>query len=236
MQLDERGQPIYGERDLVDFAKMREIGLPFWLAGSYATPERLREAQNEIGAVGIQVGTAFALSNESGLQEHYRARIRAQAYRGALEILTDGRASPSGYPFKVAQLENTLSDKEIYEERPRLCDIGRLQELYRKENGTLGMRCPAEPVEDFLEKGGKIEESVGRKCLCNTLFANLGLGQKQPNGYVEPPLFTLGDDHGFLHDIIEHEDQRYSALDVIAYLKGERPPIRSRGLVAAVER
>lgn len=235
MQLDERGQPIYGERDLVDFAKLREIGLPFWLAGSFATPEKLREAQDEIGAVGIQVGTAFALSNESGFQEHYRARIRAQAFRGELEILTDGRASPSGYPFKVAQFSDTLSDQSVYEARPRLCDIGRLQELYRKEDGTLGMRCPAEPVDEFLQKGGKIEETVGRKCLCNTLFSNLGLGQKQPNGYVEPPLFTLGDDHAFLHALMEHEDQRYSALDVIAYLKGELPRVASRDLVAAAE-
>jgi len=32
LQLTETGEPIYGERDVVDLEKMRELGLPFWLA------------------------------------------------------------------------------------------------------------------------------------------------------------------------------------------------------------
>src|SRR6202046_133578 len=33
LQLDLRGEPIYGERDAVDLGKIRELGGPFWLVG-----------------------------------------------------------------------------------------------------------------------------------------------------------------------------------------------------------
>ena len=32
-ELDDLGQPVYGERDVCDLAEMRKLGLPFWLAG-----------------------------------------------------------------------------------------------------------------------------------------------------------------------------------------------------------
>ena len=32
MQLTEQGEPLYGERDLPDLAKIKALGLPFWLA------------------------------------------------------------------------------------------------------------------------------------------------------------------------------------------------------------
>ncbi|MDH5590336.1 MAG: nitronate monooxygenase, partial [Gemmatimonadota bacterium] len=31
-EINERGEPVYGDRDVVDLAKIAEIGLPFWLA------------------------------------------------------------------------------------------------------------------------------------------------------------------------------------------------------------
>ena len=37
MVLNEAGEPVYGERDVVDLAKIRELGLPFWLAGGFVT-------------------------------------------------------------------------------------------------------------------------------------------------------------------------------------------------------
>ena len=68
LQLNERGEAICGERDTVDLAKMRALGLPFWLAGGYGSPEKLAEAIHA-GASGVQVGTAFAFCEESGLKE-----------------------------------------------------------------------------------------------------------------------------------------------------------------------
>lgn len=52
LQLNERGEPVYGPRDEVDLAKIAALGRPFWLAGAYGTPERLREAL-ALGAAGI---------------------------------------------------------------------------------------------------------------------------------------------------------------------------------------
>ena len=43
-RLNERGEPIYGERDVVDLDKMSELGLPFWLAGGAGRKGRLKEA------------------------------------------------------------------------------------------------------------------------------------------------------------------------------------------------
>ena len=59
MQLSAEGEPVYGERDLPDLEKIKALGLPFWLAGSYAQPQRFQEAM-ALGAAGVQVGTAFA--------------------------------------------------------------------------------------------------------------------------------------------------------------------------------
>jgi NAD(P)H-dependent flavin oxidoreductase YrpB (nitropropane dioxygenase family) len=67
LRLTDAGEPIYGERDVVDLAKMRELGLPFWLAGGTGSPEGLRNAL-ACGAAGIQVGTLFAYCAESGLE------------------------------------------------------------------------------------------------------------------------------------------------------------------------
>ena len=37
-------------------------------------------------------------------------------------------------------------------------------------------------MADYVAKGGKVEETVGRKCLCNALMANIGHGQTRKDG------------------------------------------------------
>ena len=44
MQLNEGGEPIYGPRDVPDVEAIRKLGLPFWMAGSFAEPNKLAEA------------------------------------------------------------------------------------------------------------------------------------------------------------------------------------------------
>lgn len=83
-------------------------------------------------------------------------------------------ASPTGYPFKAAQLEGTVSEHEVYLARPRICDLGYLREAFRTPAGTIDYRCAGEPVTVYVSKGGKVEDTVGRKCLCNALVANIG--------------------------------------------------------------
>jgi nitronate monooxygenase len=89
-------------------------------------------------------------------------------------VFTDPAASPTNFPFKVAQLEGTLSQPDIYAARPRICDLGFLREAYRTPMGTIDYRCSAEPVTTYVSKGGKVENTAGRKCLCNALMANIG--------------------------------------------------------------
>lgn len=210
----EDGQPIYGDRDKPDLAKMVELGKPFWLAGSYGTPERLAEAK-AMGATGVQVGSAFALCNESGLREEVKCELRHRIGAEALEIKTSATASPSGFPFQVVQLKGTLSDIPVYESRERVCNMGYLVEAYQKAGGRIGFRCPSEPVSAFLRKGGTLADAEGRVCLCNGLGAAAGHGVMTKNG-MEPSIVTLGKDIGFYGRLAAiNPDRTYSAEDVI---------------------
>lgn len=222
-QLNDRGEPIYGEKDVVDLEKIRALGLPFWLAGSYGSPEQLQAAL-KTGAAGVQVGTAFAFCNESGMAPHLKAAVLDQVGRGEVDVFTDPLASASGFPFKVVRMESTLSESDVVAGRPRLCDLGYLRHVYKRTDGSLGYRCPAEPVELYVKKGGAAEDTTGRKCLCNGLTATINLAQRQRNGYLERPLVTAGDSVCFVRQFLKPGQRSYSAADVIAYLLPERGP------------
>jgi hypothetical protein len=103
-----------------------------------------------------------------------------------VSIVTDPVASPTGFPFKVVQIAGTLSDDERYDRRDRKCDLGYLRTAYRDDDGNIGWRCPAEPVDDYVRKDGVLDETVGRRCLCNALMADIGLAQMQADGEIEP--------------------------------------------------
>jgi nitronate monooxygenase len=220
LQLTGRGEPVYGERDRVDLRKMRDLGLPFWLAGGYGTPERLREAL-AAGAAGVQVGSAFALCAESGLREDYRRELLDRAIARDVSVFNDPAASPTGFPFKVAQLAGTLSDPAVYAARPRICDVGYLREAYRTADGAIGFRCPAEPVSLYVSKGGRESDTAGRKCICNALIASVGHAQVRARTHVEPGVVTLGEDLEAIHRFLPPGASDYAAADVIAALTAE---------------
>ncbi len=217
MQLTPTGEPIYGARDLPDLSKIRELGLPFWLAGSYARPEKLAEALAH-GATGVQLGTAFAFCEESGILPDLKRRFRELIKSGTTLVHTDPLASPTGFPFKVAQLAGTLSDAATYAARQRICDLGYLRQLFKRPDGSVGYRCAGEPEADYLRKGGALAATVGRKCLCNGLAATVGLGQARADGRVELPLITAGDDLSQLARFFRSDGETYRAADVIAAL------------------
>lgn len=218
-QLTAAGEPVYGPRDLPELAKIRELGLPFWLAGAYAQPEKLAEAR-QLGAVGVQIGTAFAFCEESGITPELKREILRLSRAESLRVFTDPLASPTGFPFKVLQLLGTLSDDVRYFARERLCDLGYLREAYRMADGTTGHRCAGEPVEDFLRKGGSFAETIGRKCLCNGLMAAVGLGQSRAVG-SEDPIVTAGDDVVNLARYLPAGRHSYGAADVVRWMLGE---------------
>lgn len=220
LQLDAAGEPIYGERDLVDYAKLGELGVPFWLAGGFGRPEKLQEAL-AAGAAGVQAGTAFAFCEESGLDERYKRSILQNARDGHVAVFTDPLASPTNFPFKVVPVDGSLTDPEVYRARPRICDLGYLRESYKTPEGTIGFRCASEPITTFIAKGGDPGESEGRKCLCNALMANIGLAQSRNGHLVEQGLVTAGNDLSSLHRFLPAEGLNYTAADVIARILGQ---------------
>ncbi len=209
--------PQFGQKDIPDIGKIRELGRPFWLAGGCASPEKLKHALDS-GADGIQVGTAFALCNESSMLPEIKQEVLRQCMSGKIKVLTDFQASPTGYPFKVISLKNTVTDRNC-RERKRCCDLGYLKQLYCKSESEIGYRCPGEPVKIWLMKGGSEDKTVGKHCLCNGLLATVGLGQVRENG-SEPPVVTSGEDFSFATHLVRNpDDLNYSAKDVIDYIK-----------------
>jgi NAD(P)H-dependent flavin oxidoreductase YrpB (nitropropane dioxygenase family) len=211
LRLNDRGEPLYGDRDVVDLAKLRELGLPFWLAGGAGSPEG-RRAALAAGAAGIQVGTLFAYCDESGLAPNVKRRVLEAAAAGEVSVRTDPRASPTGYPFKIVELPGDSERPE----RARVCDIGLLRTAVRTADGKLVYRCPAEPIDAYVSKGGSAADAVGRRCLCNGLVASVGLAQPRATG-DEGPLITSGDDLLRMPQFLGSR-RSYSARDVIDYL------------------
>ncbi len=210
----ESGEPVYGEKDAVDIEKIKDLGAPFWLAGSSCSKESLEEALSK-GASGVQIGTAFACCRESGFTDD----IKMAVLENPVSVRTDPFASPTGFPFKVAALSGTLSENEVYEKRRRACNLGYLLQPYKREDSSLGYRCPAEPAAAYEAKGGLRRDTEGRKCLCNGLMAAAGLPLPCADGSREKPLVTLGDTAGSLAGF-----GPYGAADVINWVLNGEPP------------
>jgi NAD(P)H-dependent flavin oxidoreductase YrpB (nitropropane dioxygenase family) len=224
MRFDDNGQPllVYTDADKPDIAAIAGLGLPFWLAGSCGTPDRLRAAR-ALGASGIQFGTLAALSGQSGMAPKDRERTLALLAAGKLKVVNAALTSPTGFPFKVAQVPGTVSEEAVYKARKRRCDVGLLQVNYLTPDGQLGYRCPAEPVDAFVAKGGRVQNTVGRACLCNALLSACGLPQIHSDGYVEPPIVTLGEDlesAGKLLAELPPGQKTYTIGKALRYLRG----------------
>jgi NAD(P)H-dependent flavin oxidoreductase YrpB (nitropropane dioxygenase family) len=213
--LNKQGEPVYGQKDKVDLSQMKELGLPFWLGGAMASPEALNQAISD-GANGIQVGTAFALCEESGMKRDIKSELRRRGVRSELQVLASMKVSPTGFPFNVAQIEGTLSDPKVYEKRERVCDLCCLRAPYFRSDHTIGYRCKAERLEEYKKKGGKQEDTENACCLCHGLLSTCGFG-----GTIEPPVVTLGRNVDFLPKLMKCEDDSYTAKKVVDYLLGK---------------
>lgn len=207
MTLDEKGEPIYGPRDVPDLAAIRELGLPFWLAGSYGVVGGLASALKE-GAAGIQVGTAFAFCEESGILPEIKQKVLTKSLAHELQVRTDPLASPTGFPFKVVDLVPEVP-------RERICDLGYLRQAYKQEDGSVGFRCSAEPIDDFVRKGGVEADTTGRTCVCNGLMATIGLAQVRHDGSEEQILVTAGNQAANVAEFLAPGATSYTAKDVL---------------------
>ena len=113
-----------------------------------------------------------------------------------------------------------MSEDEDYHARKRVCDLGYLRHLFKREDGSVGYRCPAEPVDIYEKKGGDIADTVGRKCLCNGLMATIGLGQRRRSGN-EKPIITVGDTVKSTVLALAGDRPSYSAADVLRYMRSK---------------
>ena len=219
---NENGEPAYGPKDEMNFEMLRgmlekrvENGgkrQPYFLAGGYTG--RLQEAE-ELGAKGIQIGSLAEFSRESSVRPGLRKRgldiIMAREEGGA--VYTDPRFSPSGFPFKVLQVDGTLSSKGVMNSRKAVCGFGYLAELYEKPGGDVGMRCPAEPGSSYLRKGGKIADRDGRACLCTGLLSNVSMVNLR-----EPVILTAGSETEDIKEVVGRAGMHYKMKDVVDYV------------------
>jgi len=226
-RVDELGQPVYDERDVVDLPQIARLGLPFWLAGSQGTPQGLRQARLD-GAAGVQVGTCFAFCAESGFAPEIKQQVLADIAAGTLAVRSDWRASPTGFPFRVVDVPFTLSDRAVRADRQAVCDLGVLRSAYLTPSGDVDYRCPAEPAAAYVgRKGGHEATMTGRVCLCNGLLASVGLPQRRRGGHPEPALVTAGSDFTTVAYLLRHRPPgrpTYSAADVVDHLLHEPAP------------
>lgn len=213
MKLSEGGEPVYGDRDVVDPASMKALGLPFWLAGGTGHRGALAAAQ-AAGATGIQIGTLMAFADESGVDATLRQRVIDSANDHTLRVFTDPKASPTGYPFKIVHVDGAPTPLRP---RTRRCDLGYLRTSYALPDGRIAFRCSAEPVATYVAKGGVEADTEGRRCLCNALLATTGHGQVRKDGTIEQPIVTAGDQAEHLAEFLEGR-KRYGAEEVLEYV------------------
>ena len=207
----------FGPLDEVNLEKMAAVGLPFWLAGGRATAEGLRSAQ-AAGAKGVQIGSLFAMSSDSGLRDDLREQMLELARTNELNVRTDHRASPTGFPFKVVDVAGTVGSEATYEARPRLCDLSYLRTPAIDADGKVRYVCASEPDHKYIDKGGDAADLVDRICLCNGLMAAVGLGQERSDGYVEAPLLTLGSSGADVVSMLRTHPDGWTASELIAEL------------------
>jgi NAD(P)H-dependent flavin oxidoreductase YrpB (nitropropane dioxygenase family) len=160
------------------------------------------------GAYGIRVGSRFALCDESGMRRDLKDQVIERNAHGETEVVTDKRASPTGYPFKYVSLPNTLADRPVYEQRRRICNRGYLLQSHFETlpDGTVKETylCPGMPAQQHVRLGGAPEDLADRVCLCNALLSTPGFFTD-----AEPPLVTLGASG-------KQVEERHTACDVVA--------------------
>ena len=114
---------------------MRALGVPFWLAGGYGNADKLREALEQ-GAAGIQVGTAFAFSEESGMRADLKKKLIEPGEQGRRRLSLPIRwLRPRDFRSRLRSWKDTSSQLPIYQERKRVCDLGYLREPYAAPDG-----------------------------------------------------------------------------------------------------
>lgn len=187
-----RNKETYADADDIEtyFDKVKALGVPIYVAGAGGTRTEYLQ-WTERGAYGLQVGSRFALCDESGMRREIKDQIIERNASGEGGIVTDPRVSSTGYPFKVIMLPGSLSEEEVYKNRKRICNRGYLLQSHYEEapdgKQVETYVCTAMPSPQYEKLGGSAEDTAGRVCLCNGLMSTAGVMD-----LTEPPIITLG--------------------------------------------
>ncbi len=153
------------------FGALKEVArdngdFPVIVAGGIYNREDIIRWGNA-GADGVQLGTRFAATHESGASEAFKRAI-VECREEDIEVATDP-GSPSGLPFRVIKTCPAYQQALARSRRPR-CDKKYL--LHKGSDGRL--TCPA-------------LEGHSAFCICNGLLSAVNA-----NDTDELPLFTVG--------------------------------------------
>ena len=153
------------------FGPVKEVaqkngGFPVIVAGGIYTRDDIVRWVNA-GADGIQIGTRFAATDESGASEEFKRAIVA-AGEEDIEVVTNP-GSPSGLPFRVIKTSPGYQQALLHG-RPLLCDK---QYLLRKGKDGRQTCLALEGYEAF--------------CICNALLSAVNC-----NDTADLPIFTVG--------------------------------------------
>ena len=220
LRLDADGEPVYGPRDGIDVAKVAALGLPFWLAGGHAGAGALTAARGA-GRPASRSAPRLRCAESRVSTPACAAGLSTRHWRGSWSCGTSRSPHPPVSRSRRSSCPARCPTDDVYTARARLCDLGYLRVPYRRPEGAVGYRCPPSPLTTYVRKGGAVEETAERRCLCNGLTATIGLGQRFDDGTAEPPLLTLGQDLGFLPDLVARAGLDFAAADVIAHLLGQ---------------
>ncbi len=123
----------------------------------------------EMGADGVQMGTRFLATEESGASRQYKQAVVASKKEDI--IVASDPGSPCGLPFRVIR-QSGMFVSALRGARAPKCDKGY---VLQREAGGGYTRCPAK------------ENNKNYLCICNGLLSSAGY-----NNDEEEPLYTIG--------------------------------------------
>ena len=220
LTLNERGEPSTASATSSTSRRCASSGLPFWLAGGYGGAGRAA-AGARAGAAGVQVGTAFAFCEESGLRDDYKQALLEQVGRG------DGAASSPtrSRRRRVSRSRSSSSrarspTRRCISARPRICDLGYLREAYRTPDGAIGFRCPSEPVSVYVVEGRRGRRTRRAASASATRsWPRPARRKRAPRARSwRPASCTSGDDLTGIARFMRPGSTSYTAADVIRVL------------------
>jgi nitronate monooxygenase len=159
---------------------------PVIVAGGIYYHEDILRWVNEIGADGVQMGTRFAATHESGASADFKQAIIN--CRNDDIVIAQKPGSPCGLPFRVIKTSPGYQSA-LKHNRPPHCNRGFV--LRKDLEGKFTVCSAKDSCEDF--------------CICNVLLSAHGYTDK------EEPIYTIGQ-RGYLVDRILSVDELMDEL------------------------